>query len=97
MDITKFIKPELLALVPVLYFLAYILIISFKIDKTKVPLIIGISGIVMAAIYVIAVTDIHNYHDVLMAVFISVVQGFLCAGAAVYTNQLQKQKDKRGG
>jgi hypothetical protein len=94
MEFIDFIKPELLALVPVLYFLAHILKTAFKFDRTKLPLIVGVAGIFMSALYVIAATDFHNYHDVLRAAFTSMVQGFLCAGAAVYSHQLYKQRGK---
>ncbi|MDR2728493.1 MAG: phage holin family protein [Chitinispirillales bacterium] len=103
MDYTTYIKPELLALVPALYFFAQMMKSSFKLDPHKIPLAIGIASVVLSSIWVLAVSDIAHYKDALMAVFIAIVQGLLCAGATVYAHQLYKQNikpdvpDKSGG
>jgi uncharacterized membrane protein YidH (DUF202 family) len=94
MDYTTYIKPELLALIPALNFLAQVMKSSFKLDPHKIPLAIGIAGVVLSSIWVLAVSDIAHYQDALMAVFIAIVQGLLCAGAAVYVYQIYKQSIK---
>ena len=81
-----YIKPELLVLIPVLYILGLMLKKTEKINDKYIPVILGIIGIVLSAIYVAAVSGI-----CLMSVFTAVTQGILVAGAAVYVNQLVKQ------
>lgn len=81
-----YIKPELLVLIPVLYILGLMLKKTEKINDKYIPVMLGIIGIVLCAIYVAAVSGI-----CLMSVFTAVTQGILVAGAAVYVNQLVKQ------
>ena len=81
-----YIKPELLVLIPVLYILGLMLKKTEKINEKYIPVMLGIIGIVLSAIYVAAVSGI-----CLMSVFTAVTQGILVAGAAVYVNQLVKQ------
>lgn len=92
--IKEYIKPELLILAIVLYFLG-IAIKNTEVIKDKyIPIILGIIGVLISAIYVIATIDISGYKEVLMAIFTSIVQGILVAGTSVYVNQLIKQKNK---
>ncbi|MDR0307058.1 MAG: phage holin family protein [Chitinispirillales bacterium] len=91
MNYTDYIKPELLVLIPALYFLGEILKSSFKLDHNKIPLAFGISGIILSSIWVLAVSKIAHYQDALMAIFIALVQGLLCAGTAVYGYEILKQ------
>ena len=81
-----YIKPELLVLIPVLYILGLMLKKTEKINDKYIPVMLGIIGIVLSAIYVAAVSGI-----CLMSVFTAVTQGILVAGAAGYVNQLVKQ------
>ena len=81
-----YIKPELLVLIPVLYILGLMLKKTEKINDKYIPVMLGIIGIVLSAIYVAAVSGI-----CLMSVLTAVTQGILVAGAAVYVNQLVKQ------
>ncbi len=92
--IKEYIKPELLILAIVLYFLG-IAIKNTEVIKDKyIPIILGIIGVLISAIYVIATTDISGYKEVLMVIFTSIVQGILVAGTSVYVNQLIKQNQK---
>lgn len=81
-----YIKPELLVLIPVLYILGVMFKKTEKINDKYIPVMLGIIGIVLSAIYVAAVSGI-----CLMSVFTAITQGILLAGAAVYVNQLVKQ------
>lgn len=81
-----YIKPELLVLIPVLYILGLMLKKTEKINDKYIPVMLGIIGIVLSAIYVAAGSGI-----CLMSVFTAITQGILVAGAAVYVNQLVKQ------
>lgn len=98
MDITQviqnYIKPELLVVAIVLYFIGMGLKNTKKINDTFIPVILGIIGVVISAIYVIATSTFNGYQSILMAIFTSLVQGILVAGLSVYANQLIKQAQK---
>ena len=93
-ELKEFIKPELLILIPVLYVVGIGLKKS-KLSDTLIPLILGGIAIVLSAAWVIATSDISTLKDVAYALFISVTQGILSAGASVYVNQLYIQSKKK--
>ena len=94
MDLKELIKPELLILIPVLYVVGIGLKKS-KLSDTLIPLVLGGIAIVLSATWVIATSDISTLKDVAYALFISVTQGILSAGASVYVNQLYVQAKKK--
>lgn len=93
MDLKELIKPELLILIPVLYVVGIGLKKS-KLSDTLIPLILGGIAIVLSSAWVIATSDISTLRDIAYALFISVTQGILSAGASVYVNQLYVQSKK---
>ena len=93
MNYQEYIKTELLILIPVLYFIGMGLKKS-KIPDKFIPLLLGIASIALSAIWVFATSDVTCFKDVSLAVFISVTQGVLLAGASVYVNQLYIQSKK---
>lgn len=93
MEYQEYIKSELLVLVPVLYMIG----LGLKKSKTKdkwIPLVLGITGIVLSAIWVVATSQITNIQEVAAALFTAVTQGILAAGASVYMNQLYVQANR---
>ena len=94
MELKEFIKPELLILIPVLYVVGIGLKKS-KLSDTLIPLVLGGIAIVLSAAWVITTSDISTLKDVAYALFISVTQGILSAGASVYVNQLYIQSKKK--
>lgn len=95
MDAIKdMIRPELLVLIPVLYFIGVGLKNAATVSDTKIPIFLGLIGIVLSLLYVMANTPILNGTDFLQIVFVGVTQGVLCAGCSVYINQLIKQNGK---
>lgn len=93
MDFQEYIKSELLVLVPVLYIIG----LGLKKSKMKdkwIPLVLGLIGIVLSAVWVFATGQIENVRDVAAAFFTSVTQGILAAGASVYANQIYLQAKK---
>ncbi len=94
MNFEEFIKPELLILIPVLYIVGIGLKKS-KLSDTLIPLVLGVIAIVLSAAWVIATSDISALNEVAYALFISVTQGILSAGASVYVNQLYVQLKKK--
>lgn len=86
MDFTEFIKPELLIVAAVLYVLGLMIKQTEKINDKYIPIILGVVGVVLSLVYVIATEGL-----ALMGIFTAVTQGILVAGVAVYVNQLIKQ------
>lgn len=93
MNYQDYIRTELLILVPVLYFIGIGLKKSKILDKW-IPSILGLSAVVLSAIWVIATTDISGLQETASAIFTAVTQGILVAGTSVYVNQLYIQAKK---
>lgn len=88
-EITAYISPELMILIPVLYALGIILKRAGFIPDKFIPLILGGVGILICWIYEIMMLGFG-----LEAVFCGIVQGILVAGVTVYGNQIVKQIKK---
>lgn len=95
MDIMNYIKPELIVVAIVLYFIGLGIKKSENIKDKYIPCMLGVLGIVLSAIWVFANSPIETTQDVLMAIFTSIVQGVLVAGLSTYVNQLIKQSNKQ--
>ena len=93
MNYQNYIKTELLILVPVLYFIGIGLKKS-KLPDKWIPFALGVSAVVLSAIWVVATADISGVQEVASAIFTAVTQGILVAGASVYANQLYIQAKK---
>lgn len=89
--LNEFIKPELLILVPVLYLIGVALKNSLLIKDKFIPLTLGLLGITLSVIWLLATEGTENIY---MAIFVAITQGILCAGASVYVNQIFKQSKK---
>lgn len=94
MDYTNYIKPELLVLIPVLIFIGYCLKTSAAVKDKLIPVLLAAAGVVLAAVYVLATTNITAPQDGAQAVFTAIVQGLLCAAGAVFGDQIVKQHKK---
>ena len=88
-EIKQFICPELLILVPVLYFIGIGAKKTTLIPDKFIPIILGICGITLSCLWVIANTGFSA-----MSIFTAITQGILVAGASVYVNQIIKQVNK---
>ena len=93
-NIMEFVKPELLVLIPVLYFTGMGLKRSQAAADKHIPLLLGGAGILLALLWVLAGSELAGAQDILQAVFAALTQGVLCAGCAVYAHQLGKQAKK---
>ena len=93
-DIVNYIKPELIGVAIVLYFFGIGLKKSEAIKDKYIPLILGLIGIVLAGIWVVATCPLTNLQEIAMAMFTAIVQGILVAGLSTYVNQLIKQLHK---
>ena len=89
MEFEKYIQPELLILVPVLYIIGEIIKKTEFISDKFIPIILGTIGIIMSCLYVIATCGFSA-----MGIFTSITQGILVAGCSVYVNQIIKQGNK---
>ena len=84
------IAPELLVLVPVLYLIGMGIKKSAFIPDKLIPMLLGICGVVLSAIWIFG----NGAENIAAAVFASLTQGVLCAGASVYANQIIKQSGR---
>lgn len=90
MNYQEFIKPELLILIPVLYFIGAAIKKSALRDNL-IPFILGVVGVIFAGVYLFAADEINGTQAIATAIFTAFTQGVLCAAASVYTNQIIKQ------
>lgn len=92
--INEYIKPELLILIPLLLALG----MGFKSAKTfpdnKIPLALGIIGVVMAGLWFCGSAMPATFAEILLTIFTSICHGVICAAVAVYGDQLKKQRNK---
>ena len=93
-QIINYVKPELLVVAVVLYFIGIFMKQSQTVKDKYIPVIIGVVGILLCAIYVVATCKFTNMQDIAMAIFTALVQGVLVAGLSTYVNQLVKQSHK---
>lgn len=93
-QIINYVKPELLVLAVVLYFVGMALKKTEKISDKYIPLILGAVGVALAAVYVIGTSGLAGRQEIAMAVFTAIVQGILVAGLSTYVNQIFKQIGK---
>lgn len=92
--ILNYIKPELVVLAIVLYFLGMMLKNTEAIADKFIPVLLGLTGIVLSLIYVLANSDISTSQNILMGIFTGIVQGILVAGLSTYVDQIIKQSGK---
>lgn len=93
-QIINYVKPELVVVAIVLYFLGTAIKKSESIKDKYIPLLLGTAGILICGIYVVATCSLSGTQDIAMALFTAIVQGILVAGLSTYANQLIKQLNK---
>ena len=93
-QIMNYVKPELIVVAIVLYFIGMGLKKAEAVADKYIPLILGGVGIVLCAVWVLATGPLSNAQDIAMAVFTAIVQGILVAGLSTYVNQIIKQINK---
>lgn len=90
----NYVKPELVVVALVLYFIGTWLKKADAIKDKYIPMILGGIGIVLCAIWVFANTSIGNSQEIALATFTAIVQGILVAGLSTYADQIMKQIGK---
>lgn len=93
-QIINYVKPELIVVAIVLYFIGMWLKQSQTIKDKYIPLLIGGIGVAISAIYVFATCTCSTGQEIALAVFTSITQGILVAGLSTYINQMVKQLNK---
>lgn len=93
-QIMNYVKPELIVVAVVLYFIGVGLKKSETVADKYIPIILGAVGVALCAIYVLATCPLGTGQEIAMAVFTAIVQGILVAGLSTYINQIIKQAQK---
>ena len=93
-QIMNYVKPELIVVAVVLYFIGMGLKQAQAVKDKYIPLILGGAGILLCAVWVLATSPLGTGQDIAMAVFTAIVQGILVAGLSTYINQIVKQSGK---
>lgn len=93
-QILNYVKPELLVLSVVLYFIGVGLKKTQTLPDKYIPVILGGVGILLCSIWVVATSPLGTEQEIAMAIFTAIVQGVLVAGLSVYVNQTVKQIKK---
>lgn len=93
-QIMNYVKPELIVVAVVLYFIGIGLKKAEAIPDKFIPLILGGIGVALCAIWVFATCPLDSGQNIAMAIFTAIVQGILVAGLSTYVNQIIKQVQK---
>ena len=93
-QIMTYVKPELIVVAVVLYFIGIALKKTEAIPDKYIPLILGGIGIVLCAIWVLATCQLNSGQNIAMAIFTAIIQGIIVAGLSTYVNQIIKQSQK---
>lgn len=93
-QIMNYVKPELIVVAIVLYFIGMGLKKAEAIPDKFIPLILGGIGIALCAIWVFATCPLDSGQNIAMAIFTAIIQGILVAGLSTYVNQIIKQSQK---
>ena len=92
--ILNYVKPELVVVAIVLYFIGVGIKNTELIKDKFIPAILGGIGIALCLIWVLATCTCATAQDIMMAIFTAIIQGILVAGLSTYVNQLIKQGKK---
>ncbi|MBQ7646665.1 MAG: phage holin family protein [Clostridia bacterium] len=91
MDLSIYIEPDLLMLIPVLNLTGYWIKNTGKIKSSYIPVILGMLSIVLCLFKALSERKYGNFFEY---AFSSATQGILLSAAAVYSNQIYKQTVK---
>lgn len=93
-QVLNYVKPELIVVAVVLYFLGLGVKQSQTIKDKYIPMVNGGVGIILCGIYVLATSSCQTGQEIAMAIFTAITQGVLVAGLSTYVNQIIKQSNK---
>lgn len=87
--INKYVRSELLVLIPVLYIIAKVMDQS-KIQNKYIPVILMVISVICSGVYTFSTVEIPNYRGILFAIFTSFVQGIILSGGAIFSGILMQ-------
>lgn len=90
MRMIEYIKPELLVVAIVLYFLKKALRYSKLFEERYLPFIVGAAGILICGIYVFSTCGCSSFDQFGLEAFTAITQGVLVTGLAFYAEKLIK-------
>lgn len=93
-QVMNYIKPELVVVAAVLYFVGFAMKKSEAVKDKHIPILNGLAGIAICALYIFATCACDSAQSAAMAMFTAITQGILVAGLSTYTDQLLKQARK---
>lgn len=79
----QYAKSELMVLVPVLFVINRIILQS-NIKNKHLPIITSAVSVALCSIYTFATVEIAGISEILLAIFASITQGILYAGASIF-------------
>lgn len=92
MDFREYIVPACLCLIPVLNIIGWMFKKASFVNDKYIPLLLGGIGIILAEGLVLTTTTLPTTGvEWANALVTGLVQGILCAGTAVFANQIVKQ------
>ena len=94
MDLSVYIEPGMLMLIPVLNLTGYFVKNTKKIKSCYIPVILCVLSVILCALKTVSEK---TYGDFFELIFKSITQGILTAAAAVFSNQVYKQTKAKGG
>ena len=84
----ELIRPELLVLIPVLYFLGMGFKKSAIFAERWIPAVLGAAGVLLSLVYLAATLPVSTAAEIAMLAFAGITQGILCAGCSVFVDKL---------
>lgn len=93
-EFVKYVKPELMIVAIVLYFLGMWLKQAAFLKDKYIPIVLGALGIFICGLWVASVHQFEDAQAAFAGVFAAVTQGILVAGLSTYVNQIIKQLNK---
>ena len=95
MEITEYIKPELIVVALALYVLDMALRKSSVIRVKYIFFLTGLVGILICCLYVFATCECIGAKDAAMAAFTAVTQGIVVTGVSAYAKQIITRISKK--
>lgn len=91
MEITDYIKPELVIVAVVLYLIGNGIKTTQLLNTRFIPLVNSIAGILICTIYVLATMNFSSSKDICMGIFTVITQGILVSGLSTGIHQISKK------
>ncbi len=91
MSFSDYIEPGLLLVVPVLWFIGWIIKEKTKINDAWIPFILSGVGILLCGCYLFSTQPFSDAREIFELIFSVLTQGLLCAAGSVFGNQVIKQ------